>query len=102
MWGRDSVLERGIGMKRCKICGSTYQLERHHLLGGMNRKKSEQYGLVMMVCHDCHTAGERAIHRNPEMMLKYKKVGQRMFERDHTREEFIQEFGQDYLWRDEE
>ena len=44
--------------KRCFLCGRndpSDPLERHHILGGANRKKSEKYGLVVYLCGNrCH------------------------------------------------
>ena len=39
--------------KRCFLCGRNDTgdpLERHHIFGGANRKKSEKYGLVVYLC----------------------------------------------------
>lgn len=84
-------------MRQCAICGSTYQIEKHHLLSGVNRKKADYYGLVVDLCHNCH----QGTHADPEAMKRSKQAGQRKFERTRSRTEFIAEFGQNYLWEEE-
>lgn len=82
------------GANECYICGTTQGLHRHHLLHGTaNRKKAEQYGLVVYLCWKHHMQ----VHADPEMDRTFKMLGQRMFEETHTREEFIKEFGRSYL-----
>lgn len=84
-------------MGRCYLCGRYTRLEQHHLIGGRNRKHSDEYGLIIDVCSDCHTAAPGAIHRNPKLQRELKELGQKMFEETHTREEFMQIFGRNYL-----
>ena len=81
----------------CYLCGRYTRLEEHHLIPGINRKHSEEYGLKIDVCSDCHTAAPGAIHRNPKLQRELKELGQRMFEENHSREEFMQIFGRNYL-----
>lgn len=89
--------------KQCFLCGrngSADPLDRHHIFGGANRKKSEKYGLVVCLCHnDCHIFGKEAVHNNAENMLYVKQYGQRkaMQEQNWTTEDFIREFGKNYL-----
>lgn len=79
--------------KRCVICGRVENLEVHHLLCGAQRRKADAYGLVVMLCHDCHMQ----VHGSAEMMRRSRMAGQRLFERKHSREEFIRIFGRSYL-----
>lgn len=87
-------------MHKCFLCGRTGNLDRHHIFGGPFRKKSEKYGLVVDLCHDtCHIFGPDAVHQNRETMLEVKRYGQRkaMNENGWTTEQFIKEFGKNYL-----
>lgn len=71
--------------KRCFLCGrndSGDPLERHHIFGGANRKKSEKYGLVVYLC------GNRC-HRNGQLKA--------MEEQRWTEADFRREFGKSYL-----
>lgn len=90
-------------MSECFLCGrngSQDRLDRHHIFGGANRKKSERYGLVVHLCHnDCHIFGEKAAHKNAETMLELHQYGQRkaMQENGWSVEDFIKVFGKNYL-----
>lgn len=88
-------------MRECWLCGRTNgQLDRHHIFGGPFRKKSERYGLVVDLCHDrCHIFGSEAAHQNKQTMDALHQYGQRkaMIEQGWTTEDFIREFGRNYL-----
>lgn len=64
----------------CWLCGrngTADHLDRHHVFGGANRKKSERYGLVVYLCHnDCHIFGEQAAHRSRETAERLYRWGQ--------------------------
>ena len=86
----------------CWLCGNSgpEPLDRHHIFGGANRKKSEKYGLVVDLCHNkCHIFGPNAAHQCRETMQKLHEYGQRkaMDEQGWTTEDFIREFGRNYL-----
>lgn len=53
-------------MDRCIFTGSP-EVERHHVFGGYNRKRSEIYGFIAPLRYDLHPNGARV---NP----KYKDV----------------------------
>lgn len=89
--------------RSCWLCGkngSQDPLDSHHIFGGRYRLKSEVYGLKVDLCHHCcHIFGVNAAHRNPKTMLLLKQYGQRKAMRKFgwTKEDFIREFGKDYL-----
>lgn len=83
--------------KRCFACGTPYVEEHHIFFGTANRRLSEKYGLKIWLCPKHHRTGPVAPHRNREVDLEYKQIAQEVFERDHTREEFIKIFGKSYL-----
>lgn len=78
----------------CYVCHKTGALHPHHIFNGALKKKSEEYGFIIYV-HDipCH----RNIHDKPNEAIKYKKIAQKVFEEQHTREQFIKEFKKNYL-----
>lgn len=90
-------------MRSCWLCGANGgfdKLDRHHIFGGSRRKKSEQYGLVVDLCHfNCHIFGSDAVHQNKDTMLQLHQYGQRkaMEEQGWTVDDFIREFGKNYL-----
>ena len=57
---------------QCWKCGKWGQMERHHIFEGVaNRKKSEEYGLVVLLCgEECHRNGREAAHRCGETALR--------------------------------
>ena len=83
--------------KRCYMSGSTSWLENHHIFGGANRKNSEKYGLTVYLCHKCHNEPPNGAHHNADTMRRLHEDGQRAFEKNHTREEFMRTFGRNYI-----
>ena len=87
----------------CWLCGGydgIDPLDRHHLFGGAFRKKSEKYGLwVYLHHHSCHIFGPLSVHQNKDTMRRLHQDGQRkaMEENNWTVEDFIKEFGKNYL-----
>ena len=82
----------------CFLCGTHYWLEEHHIFGGNpNRKKSEKYGLKVMLCHFCHNEAPFGVHFNQERMLKLHQIGQRAFEEKYPDKDFLKEVGRNYL-----
>jgi len=84
-------------LRRCHICGRTDWIECHHIFGGCNRKKSEKFGLTVDLCHWCHNEPPHGAHHSKETAIYLKKLGQKKFEEAHTRDQFIAEFGRNYL-----
>lgn len=85
-------------MDACIFTGS-YEVERHHIWGGTNRKNSEKYGFVVPLRPDLHPNGARADIRHAKQIDTHlKQKAQRYFEENcGTREEFMQIFGRNYL-----
>ena len=85
---------------KCFLCGKWGMLERHHIFGGANRKKSEKFGLVVDLCGiECHREGKKAAHRCKETMDKLHQYGQKKYMREQNanKDEFRKEFGRNYL-----
>ena len=89
--------------RQCFLCGrngTSDPLDRHHIFGGPNRDKSEKYGLVVDLCHNrCHIFGEAAAHRSQETRIILRQYGQRkaMHDQKWAVEDFVREFGKNYL-----
>lgn len=87
----------------CFLCGRNHVadpcgLEEHHVFGGANRKLSEKYGLKIHICGEhCHRNGPDAVHRNRKTDLAIKAAAQKVFEREHSHEEFMRVFGKNYI-----
>ena len=89
----------------CFLCGrdgTEDPLDFHHIFGGnaADRKKCEQYGLKVRLCHGrCHIFGPEAVHNCAETMRTLRRYGQRkvMIEQGWTVDEFRFHFGKNYL-----
>ena len=82
----------------CYLCGSRQRIEDHHIFFGTgSRTKSEEYGMKVHLCADCHREGPEAVHRYREADLYLKRTAQRQFEKNHTRQQFREIFGKSYL-----
>ena len=75
------------------------QVERHHVFGGYNRNRSEEYGFVVPLRPDLHPNGVHGTDYAREVVDPYlKETCQKYYEEHYgTREEFIAEFGRSYL-----
>lgn len=84
-------------MDHCYFTGSPV-VERHHIFGGFNRHRSEKYGYILPVHPAYHPNGTQAGPDWKEVDTKYKQWAQEHYEANHgTREDFIKEFGRNYL-----
>ena len=87
---------------RCYLCGrngSADRLDKHHVFGGSNRKKSEKYGAVVYLCHhDCHIFGPDAVHNNIESNRRIQREFQERIMQKHgwDIDRWIREFGRNY------
>ena len=92
-----SIIDRDI-KGQCFICQKRGYTERHHIYGSANRKYSEQYGLTVYLCPECHRTSEIAVHRNKEVRTTLQRIDQRTFEKKcGSRLEFVLMFGKNYL-----
>jgi len=82
--------------KECYICGSTYNIEKHHMVfGSANRKKADEDGLWCNLCHSCH----QAVHNQDiwEKKALQELAQEKYEEKIGTREQFIKRYGKSYL-----
>ena len=83
----------------CMRNGYADPLNRHEVFGGAYREKSKRLGLWVMLCHHrCHQ-GPNGVHSNVTTALALKKIAQSaaMQQFGWTVEDFISEFGKNYL-----
>lgn len=89
--------------RKCFLCGRNGAgdpLDKHHIFCGPYRSKSEKYGLYVYLCHNrCHIFGKMSVHQNAKTMNQLKRYGQlkAMKENHWSEEDFIHEFGKNYL-----
>ena len=98
----------------CYICGcflNDWNREEHHIFfGRKNRRISEQEGMKVFLCKECHRFSRDSVHQNHERDLNLKKDAQTVWEenyiksypyenhaREAAREAFRALFGRSYL-----
>lgn len=98
---------------KCFFCNryfnSSYPGEVHHIFGGnAKRKLSDEDGLIIHLCYDCHR-GTTGVHGRDGMplMVKAHRMGQQEWEdnrmklfdlkREEATKQFIDRYGKSYL-----
>lgn len=80
------LVKKGI----CEYCGRySWRLDPHEVYGGSNRIRSIKNNFVKKLCRDCH--------EDEDIINELRKTVQEQFEKEHTREEFINLIGMSYL-----
>lgn len=94
--------------RHCYLCMKLHNdyrchtiMHEHHIFGGPNREISEAEGLKVYLCLDHHIDGPEAVHNNIQNMRILQQDGQSAYERTHTREEFVDLFGRNYIDEEE-
>ena len=85
--------------EQCFLCGKYGQTESHHIFGGAFRKKSEQYGLKVNLCHYCHNEPSNGAHYNLFVSQYLKQIAQKeaMSRYKWTVNDFRTKFGKSWL-----
>ena len=84
--------------KECYLCGSTLNLECHHLLHGTaNRKLADKYGLKVWLCAYHHRDQKHGVHGDASLDLWFKQLAQNCFEIAWSHEKWMEVFGKNYL-----
>lgn len=84
-------------LDHCMFTGAA-PVERHHVFGGANRKKSERRGFIAPLRPDLHPNGVFAGKDAKDVDTALKRLSQQYYESHYgTREQFIEEFGRNYL-----
>lgn len=82
---------------RCFVCGSTRNLEWHHIMHGTaNRRLSTTYGLTCWLCHTHHT-GRLGVHTDIILNERLQKEAQKAFEAIYGHKVWMQTFKKNYL-----
>lgn len=84
--------------RECLICGSTYNIHKHHIFyGTANRKLSEQYGCWCYLCGRHHNMSNSGVHFNKALDTKLKAETQKKFNEVYPELDFRKIFGKNYL-----
>ena len=88
-------------MQNTKVCyfsGTEHGLDCHHIYGGSYKHSSDKNGLWVWLCREVHAKVQADI----SLMRRLQIEGQRKFEETHTRAEFTEIFGRNYIdWMEE-
>lgn len=71
--------------------------EEHHVYDGPNRQISEENGFKVKLCLPHHRTGPEAVHVKAENMRLIQRDVQREYEKTHTRKEFMDLIGRNFL-----
>ena len=70
----------------------------HHIYGGNGRRSiSEREGFIVPLTNAEHNMGKNSVHFNRKLDRWFKQLCQSIYEKNHTREEFIRLIGRNYL-----
>lgn len=85
--------------KECFLTGATDKLHVHHIYMGPDRNKSDKNGFWVWLRWDYHIADSpnRTPHNDREVDLYLKRLCQAKYEEAHSREEFMNLMGRNYL-----
>lgn len=86
--------------KECYITGQTNNLHKHHIyFGNPQRKISEKHGFWVYLAGYLHNQSNIGVHGKDghELDLMLKRHCQMEYEKTHSREEFMQLIGKNYL-----
>jgi len=80
----------------CFFCGRTDQLECHHIFNKYDKKKAEEDGFLVFLCHTHHNTPE-GVHYRIQMRRYLQALAQEKYEETHSHEEWMQRYGRNYL-----
>jgi len=93
-----TILKTDRGITCCFVCEIEYGLETHHVyMGNPNREISDKNGFTVKLCSTHHREGSQSAHKNRNLDLTLKELFQRIYEENHSREEFIKLISRSYL-----
>lgn len=90
----ESIIQKE---KQCLVCHTKIGLHKHHVYYGPLRKMSEENGFTVWLCGRHHNLSPEGVHSDRELDLEIKRLGQHIYEKSHSREEFMRLVGKNYL-----
>ena len=92
----ESILQK---TKECYFCKTTLGLHCHHIYyGSANRRISEKNGFKVWLCAKHHNMSNEGVHFDKRKDTYLKQQCQKEYEKEHTRKEFMQLIGKNYLY----
>lgn len=74
-------------LEKCYFCRNK-KMELHEAFRGRNRQKSMKWGLVVPICHKCHSK----ITTDKEFSKTLEQIAKTVFVKKYSEEKFIEEF----------
>lgn len=74
---------------KCKRTSKQIKIDPHEVYGGSNRLRSIKNGFVVPLCRECHG--------REEVIEEIRKQCEEIYERDHSKDDFIRIIGKSYL-----
>lgn len=81
-------------MEKCFLCHRETHCDRHHIFNGAMRKKSEEYGAVILVCRECHERIHKEIGLRNSLKAQWQQAI--MNYQGWTLSKWMQEFHKNY------
>lgn len=72
-------------------------VHKHHVYPGALRQISEREGFTVYLCPDCHNMSQESVHGDHKLMELIQRDCQRKYEETHTRQQFMDIIGRNYL-----
>lgn len=97
--GRTTSILQGKA-KECYVTGEVEDLHKHHIFYGEGmRDISDRHGFWVYLADRVHIAGLGGLHAHPGkgLDLELKQACQRKFEENHSRQEWMDIIGRNYL-----
>ena len=67
--------------------------DRHHIFQGAYKRASERHSFMAALCRACHDE----VHRDKGKRVHLRQMCQQEYEKVFSRDDFIKEFGRNYL-----
>ena len=87
--------------KECFITGATSGLHYHHIFGGALRPISDKNGFTVWLRGEYHNLSDHGVHFDKTLDLSLKAACQAVYEQTHTRQEWMNLIGRNYLEKGE-
>lgn len=98
---KESIMHKKDG--RCYLCmklRNDYgfkETHEHHVYPGGLRGVSTDEGFTAHLCLEHHIVGPEAVHNNQKNLRLIQKDCQKIYEKTHTRQQFMELTGRNYI-----
>lgn len=72
-------------------------VHEHHIFDGPNKPLAEEDGLKVYLCIPHHIMHKESVHENIDNMRFLQRAGQKAYEQDHTRQQFMDRYKRNFL-----